>query len=165
MEQHSKSKVIDLEIYTDGSCKGGALRYGGWAFIVVEDSKMIYYGAGGERNTTNQRMELRAIAEALAWVKENRGHNQRVAIYSDSAYAINCYSQHWWENWKKNGWRNSKGDDVANADLWGLIIPYFTNLWYEFHKVNGHSGVFWNEECDKYAQREADLLKKEWRGT
>lgn len=164
MERHSQTKVIDLEIYTDGSCKGNSIRYGGWAFLVINDSKMIYYNTGSAINTTSQRMELQAIAEALHWCENNREHNQQVIIHSDSAYAINCYRQHWYENWQRNGWRNSKGDDVANADLWGEIIPYFSNLWYIFKKVDGHSGVFWNEKCDEYAQGAAETLKKTWRG-
>ena len=59
---------------------------------------------------------------------------------------------------------NSKGQDVANRDLWEKIIPFFDNFWNTFRKVSGHSGVFWNEECDELAQKAADQLKRTWRG-
>jgi len=165
MERHSQERVIPLEIYTDGSCKKlGTQTFGGWAYIAVEDSKQIDYGSGGEPSTTNQRMELEAIRQALFYASANRKLNQKVIIYSDSAYAINCYSQRWYEGWRRNGWVNAAKKEVANQDLWTDIIPYFDNLWYYFKKVDGHSGVFWNEQCDKKAQYEAEQLKINWRG-
>ncbi len=165
MEQHSKQKIIDLEIYTDGSAKSiGRKIFGGWAFVAIEDNKEIFRAADGVYDTTNQRMELTAVVQALQWASENRRQNQLVTIHSDSAYIINCYRQQWYKAWQNNGWKNSKGDDVANADLWGEIIPYFSNYWYLFTKVAGHAGDFWNERCDEYAQYEADRLKKNWRG-
>lgn len=166
MEHHSKQKIIPIEIYTDGSLKktGQNSTFGGWAFIVTQDAQKIYYNFGNEYNTTNQRMELVAIANALDYAKSIRQENEKVIIYSDSAYAINCYLQEWYINWQVNGWRNANKKEVANQDLWQRIIPYFDNFWYDFRKVKGHANNFWNEECDQLAQSEAERLKKNWRG-
>lgn len=165
MEQHSKARIINIEIYTDGSLKkvGQNMTFGGWAFIVVKDSKKIYYEAGGENNTTNQRMELQAIVEALNYAQSIRRNVEKVVIYSDSAYAINCYNQEWYQKWMTQGWVTSKNTEVANRDLWEQIIPFFDNFWYDFRKVKGHNNVFWNEECDSLAQEAADKAKREWR--
>lgn len=165
MDKKSAEKIINLEIYTDGSCKSAnGLTFGGWSFIAVKDNKEIYSASGSEPYTTNQRMELLAIKKGLEYATDNREKNEKVLIYSDSAYAINCYSQEWYVKWMQNGWVNSKNEDVANRDLWWRIIPYFDNFWYEFHKVKGHAGVVWNEECDQLAQNEAEKLKHNWRG-
>lgn len=166
MERRSKERVIEIEIYTDGSLKkSGQSTYGGWAFIVVHDSKEIYCDFGSEYGTTNQRMELTAILKALEYAKTKRRGSERVVIYSDSAYAVNCYLKEWYINWQNNGWMTSAGKEVANKDLWFQIVPFFDNFWYEFRKVKGHDNVYWNEICDQYAQNEADKLKKNWRGT
>lgn len=166
MERRSKKRVVDIEIYTDGSLKkqGQSSTFGGWGFIVVQDSHKTYFAAGSEYGTTNQRMELKAICEALKYAQSIRRNSERVVIYSDSAYAINCYLQEWYVKWQSNGWLNSKNEEVANKDLWQEIIPFFDNFWYDFQKVSGHNGVYWNEECDKLAQDEAEKLKLNWRG-
>ncbi len=164
-DRHSREKVIELEIYTDGSLKTmGRMGFGGWAFIVIRDGKIVAKASDSEANSTNQRMELTAIARALSFIKDERRPCEKVIVYSDSAYAINCYTQHWYEKWRKNGWVNAKEESVANQDLWRQIIPFFDNLWYTFRKVPAHSGVFWNEECDTMAQQQAEQLKINWRG-
>ena len=66
--------------------------------------------------------------------------------------------------WQWNGWTNSKGEDVANQDLWIDIIPYFDNFWYHFSKVKGHGSNYWNNECDRLAQIEAQRLKDNFKG-
>ena len=166
MERRSKERVINLEIYTDGSLKkSGSMQFGGWAFIVVQDSEQIDGRFGSEYGTTNQRMELTAIAEALEYAQEKRRGCEKVIIYSDSAYAINCYLKEWYVKWQRNGWMTSTGKEVANKDLWFRIIPFFDNFWYTFRKVSGHTGVYWNERCDELAQYQAETLKKNWRGT
>lgn len=157
--------VITLDIYTDGSSKKiGSTLFGGWAFIVLQNNIQIYRAANSEQGATNQRMELTAILKALQYAQSIRRPHERVVIYSDSAYAINCYKQRWYLNWVTNGWQNSNKKDVVNQDLWMKIIPFFDNFWYNFEKVEGHADIYWNEECDKDAQREADNLKRKWRG-
>lgn len=165
-EHHSKEHVLNIEIYTDGSLKkvGQSNTFGGWAFIVVKDCVKIYYESGSEHDTTNQRMELKAVLEALKYAQTIRRSCDKVIIYSDSAYIINCYQQDWYTKWLANGWVTSTNKDVANRDLWEKIIPFFDNFWYTFRKVPGHAGVLWNEECDELAQNAADKLKWTWRG-
>lgn len=166
MEKHSKEHIPTLEIYTDGSLKkmGQQLTFGGWAFLIIRDNNCFYANMGGENNTTNQRMELNAVAEALKYASEHRKKHERVIVYSDSAYFINCYLQDWYIKWQANGWKNADKKPVANIDLWERIIPYFDHFWYSFKKVPAHSGNYWNEQCDKYAQEEAEKFKREWRG-
>lgn len=165
MERRSKERVLSLEIYTDGSLKkAGKQTFGGWGFIAVRDSQQIDSLAGGEKNTTNQRMELTAIVEALKYASAVRRPNEKIIIYSDSAYAVNCFQQDWYLGWMNNGWVNAKGQPVANQDLWYKIVPYFDNFWYDFRKVPGHAGNYWNECCDELAQAQAEALKTENRG-
>lgn len=161
MEKRSKERIMQMNIYTDGSLKKlGTMTFGGWAFIAIRDGDAIHMTGGSESNTTNQRMELKAIAEALAFASANRQPHERVVIHSDSAYAINCYLQEWYITWQNNQWMNSLHQPVANQDLWYNIVPYFDNFWYSFEKVEGHSGNFWNEQADALAQDYAQALKK-----
>ena len=162
LDKRSKEHVLPIEIYTDGSLKklGQKMTFGGWAYVVVQDQKEIYYACDCEENTTNQRMELTAIAEALDYINQNRRPSERVIVYSDSAYIINCYLQEWYIKWQCNGWQTSNKNDVANQDLWRRIIPYFDNFWYDFRKVTGHKGNYWNEFCDTLAQNESNKIKE-----
>ena len=164
-EKRSKEQISALEIYTDGSCKSLAkVRFGGWSFIALRGGEFLYRVSGCEQETTNQRMELIAIRNALRYAQQNRHPNEHVYIYSDSAYAINCYKQEWYTKWQLNGWINSSNEPVANADLWMEIIPFFDNFWYSFIKVKGHDKNYWNNECDRLAQEEAQTLKDNFRG-
>ena len=165
-QRRSTPNFAQLEIYTDGSCKklGSKSTFGGWSFIALRGGERIYEVAGSEYGTTNQRMELLAIRNALEFAQKNRLPNEHVIIYSDSAYAINCYEKEWYVTWQHNGWVNAVGDDVKNQDLWVDIIPYFDNFWYTFCKVQGHSKNYWNNECDRLAQLESQQLKDNFRG-
>ena len=164
-ERRSKEKLITAEVYTDGSLKKiGKTTFGGWAFVVIRDGQEIFKTGHSELNTTNQRMELTAVVEALKYMQEHRHPNEKVVIYSDSAYLVNCYLQDWYINWERNGWRNAQHKDVANRDLWEQIIPFFDNFWYYFIKVQGHAGNYRNEQCDEIAQDMAERLKIRWRG-
>lgn len=165
-EGHDVEKIIDYEIYTDGSCKSiGMKTFGAWGFVVVHDDKKIFYKTGGETDTTNQRMELLAVVEALRYIAPLRTEHQRVKLFSDSAYVINCYTQRWFDMWLRNGWTNSSGKAVAHKELWEEIIPFFDHWWYSFTKVKGHANIYWNEMCDQLVQEEADKLKHNWRVT
>lgn len=121
---------------------------------------MIAQESGGEKGTTNQRMELTAALKACQEI-ERMDAFARVKIYSDSAYLINCWKQHWWRAWQANGWKNSKKQPVANPDLWRELIPFFekTPNGYDFIKVKGHAGNFWNEEVDRMAVRAKENIK------
>ena len=115
---------------------------------------MVAQDSGGERGTTNQRMELTAALKACQEV-ERMDAFARVKLYSDSAYLVNCWKQNWWRAWLANGWKNSKKQPVANDDLWMGLIPFFQKVpnGYDFVKVAGHQGVIWNEYVDKLAVR------------
>ncbi len=101
-------------------------------------------GAGG--HTTNQRMELAAVLEAL------RSIEGRVEIVSDSTYVVNCFRDRWWEGWLRRGWTNSKKEPVANRDLWEPLIDLVcTRADVTFTWVKGHSGDPMNERVDRLA--------------
>ena len=166
MDSKKHQRVLTLDLYTDGACKSlGKATFGGWGFIAVRDSERIYFDFGNENATTNQRMELTAVLKALEYSKSIRKPSEHVHVYSDSAYIVNCYLQEWYVKWIANSFQTSTKKPVANQDLWIQIIPYFDNFWYHFHKVEGHNGVFWNEECDQLAQEAAEHLKLTWRGS
>lgn len=135
-----------ITIYTDGACSGNP-GPGGWAAILQYEGNVKEI-AGGEKATTNQRMELAAVKEALASLNQKCD----VTVYSDSAYVINCFKQRWYASWQKNGWRNSKGDPVQNRDLWEALLEQVARHTVRFEKVKGHAGVDLNERCDELAR-------------
>ncbi len=140
-----------ITIYCDGACSGNQFEnnIGGWGAILQSGihKKEI---CGGERNTTNQRMELTACIKALESIKKN---DVAIEIYSDSAYLINCMHQQWYKKWKKNGWKNSKKEPVENKDLWEKLLSLVEQFEITFHKVEGHSGVELNETADALARK------------
>ena len=140
-----------IQIYCDGACSGNQFNKntGGWGAVLIykEYTKSIF---GGERDTTNQRMEITACIKALESLKED---NIDVDVYSDSAYLVNCMNEKWYENWIKNDWRNSKKKSVENQDLWMRLIELIGTYKVSFHKVNSHSGNENNEMADNLAQR------------
>ena len=137
-----------VRIYTDGACSGNP-GPGGWGAVLMyaEQVKEI---CGGEPNTTNQRMEIKAVIEALKALKVS---DWEVTVYSDSAYVVNAFNQNWIDNWQRNGWRNSKKDAVANQDLWQELISLIGKNRVRFEKVKGHAGNEWNERCDQLARQ------------
>lgn len=146
-----------VEIYTDGATSNNGYEgsYGGWAFIVVENDKIIRAGKGHEDNTTNNQCELTAIINACCYAE---GLGAPVTIFSDSAYCVNCYKQKWYKNWLKNGWVNSKKEPVANRVLWERLIPFFENPNFSFEKVKGHSINKYNNIVDKMAVEAKECL-------
>lgn len=113
--------------------------------------------SGGERDTTNNRMELMAVIEGLAALKRPC----KVDIYSDSAYVVNAFSQNWIEKWIKNGWKNSAKAEVANSDLWKRLIELTTTHTVIFHKVKGHADNEFNNRCDELAVAEWKKISEE----
>lgn len=138
----------ELTIYTDGACSGNP-GPGGWGAVLLykDQVKEIY---GGEENTTNQRMELKAAIEALRAIKVT---GWRIRLYSDSAYLVNAFQQNWLSNWQKNGWKNSKKEPVANQDLWQQLLLLKEKNEIQIFKVKGHAGDRWNERCDELARQ------------
>lgn len=139
-----------IYIYTDGACSGNP-GPGGSAFIVVENEEKIYEWKMPIPEATNNICELIAIIEGCMWAKEIYPL-EKITIRTDSAYCHNCYTQKWYKNWQKNGWKNSKKEPVANKTLWLQLIPFFENTNFIFEKVKGHTGSKdWNDEVDKLA--------------
>ena len=141
-------KVI---IYCDGACSGNQFKgnKGGWGALLVAGD-VVKEIRGGERNTSNQRMELLACIEALR--KLNRD-GLDVEVYSDSAYLVNCMNQKWYERWQINGWKNARKQPVENKDLWLKLLDLLRKRKVTFHKVKGHSTSALNELADNLAQR------------
>ncbi|MBO7452561.1 MAG: ribonuclease HI [Clostridiales bacterium] len=134
-----------VDIYTDGACSGNP-GPGGWGAILMagEHKKEI---SGGEKQTTNNRMELSAVIFALRALKKPC----EVNLYSDSAYVINAFQQNWILGWQKNGWRNSAKAPVANVDLWKELIELTKVHKVNFIKVKGHADNEFNNRCDEMA--------------
>jgi ribonuclease HI len=143
-----------IEIYTDGACSGNP-GPGGWAAVLLYGERCKEIN-GGEVNTTNQRMELKAVIEALKALKVK---DWNVVVHSDSAYVVNAFKQGWLDKWQSNGWKNSKKEEVANQDLWKDLLILCTNNRVSLEKVKGHAGDTWNERCDVLARQAIKSLE------
>jgi len=138
-----------VRIYTDGACSGNP-GPGGWGAVLLwrgEERRI----QGGEKDTTNNRMELMAAIEALETLKRPC----QVDVYSDSAYMINAFSQGWITKWQSNGWQTSRKEAVENQDLWRKLISQSAIHQIAWHKVKGHQGDEYNTICDAMAVEEA----------
>lgn len=139
-----------ITIYCDGACSGNQFgkNTGGWGAILTYKgrTKELY---GGERNTTNQRMEITACIRALEQLTKK---DIPIEIHSDSAYLVNCMKEKWYELWERNGWKTAKKRPVENKDLWVRLLELAAQFNVKFLKVHGHSGVELNERADTLAQ-------------
>jgi ribonuclease HI len=135
-----------VEIFTDGACKGnpGPGGWGAW-LRTGEHEKEI---CGGEPNTTNNRMELMAVIEALSAL--TRPCN--VVLHTDSQYVQKGISE-WIHGWKKRGWKTASKEPVKNADLWQALDAAQARHQVEWRWVRGHSGHVGNERADQLANR------------
>ena len=131
-----------IKIYTDGACKGNP-GIGGWGALLVHNEQSIEI-FDGELETTNNRMELKAVIEAL---NHATSMNDDVQIYTDSSY-VQKGIQEWILNWKKNGWRSSNKKPVKNQDLWQELDTLNSSLIVEWFWVKGHAGHPGNERAD-----------------
>jgi ribonuclease HI len=133
---------METVVYTDGACSGNP-GPGGWAWAVPGGPS----ASGGEAHTTNQRMELRAVLEAVLALPGP------LRIVSDSTYVVNCFRDRWYEGWMRRGWTNSARKPVANRDLWEPLIELYLERRAElaFEWVKGHSGDPMNDLVDRLA--------------
>ena len=133
-------------IYTDGACKGNP-GPGGWGVLLQygDQEKELF---GGERLTTNNRMELQAVIEALSALKRPSD----VTLYTDSVYVRSGIMQ-WIHNWKRNGWKTSDRKPVKNADLWQILDKARESHRVEWHWVKGHADNPGNQRADALANR------------
>ncbi|SKA63829.1 ribonuclease HI [Desulfobaculum bizertense] len=138
-------------IHTDGSALGNP-GPGGWGAVLryKDNYKEI---SGGFKNTTNNRMELTAVIEALQALTRPCD----VVLYSDSKYFLDAIRKGWLKNWLKNGWKTAGKKPVKNKDLWQKIIPLIEKHSIQYEWVKGHSGNPDNERCDILAKEAAQL--------
>lgn len=134
-----------IEVFTDGACSGNP-GPGGWGWVVAPDGDPR--GSGGEAATTNQRMEVYAVLDAIRTLGAG---GTPLEIVSDSTYVVNCFNDSWWVKWERNGWKNAKKQPVANADLWKPLIEVVRASDVTFRWVKGHSGHPMNELADQLA--------------
>lgn len=141
-----------IYIYTDGACSGNQYdqNIGGYGAI-------LQYGPhkkelkGGEVNTTNNRMELLAIIEALKLIKDK---DVAIEIYSDSSYVVECFVKKWYVNWEKNGWKTAKKTPVENQELWKSLLGLVQNFpVVEFYRVKGHLDLNKKAEMTKWYKK------------
>jgi ribonuclease HI len=156
-------KQLSIKVYTDGACSGNP-GPGGWSALLLvkgQKKKEKVTIKGGEKHTTNNRMELTAVIEALEFIQKNLfNYKNTIKIVSDSSYVVNSINNKHLHKWCKNGWKTTKDSDVLNRDLWERAIRMIEILSPVFIKVKGHSGDKFNdyvdekavEECNKYKQ-------------
>ena len=143
-----------IKIYTDGGCLGNP-GPGGWAFAAYNDETLAKSLSGGERDTTNNRMELTAVINALEYaIQEDL---KEIEIITDSQYVKNGITV-WISNWKKKMWKTAGGDPVKNREYWEKLDSLNTKLNVTWSWVKGHAGVEGNELCDSLVREESSKL-------
>ena len=143
-----------VTIYTDGACSGNP-GPGGWGAI------LSYNGiekelSGGEKQTTNNRMELTGVISALQALKEPC----IVELYSDSKYVIDALEKGWAVSWRKKGWIKSDKKPALNSDLWEILLPLTEKHQLHYHWVKGHADNEYNNRCDALAVEQRDQYAK-----
>ena len=141
-----------INIYTDGACAGNQSEenLGGWGAILEygEHRKELF---GGQINTTNNRMEMTALLEALQALTKD---GLTVHCYSDSSYLMECFNKKWYLKWQTNGWMTSNKSPVENKDLWeGLLSQIERHKEVKFYRVKGHLSVKNNADMDKWFKK------------
>ena len=141
-----------VEVYTDGACSGNPGK-GGWGAVLIYNSKEKQF-SGADPSTTNNRMELTAVIEALKALKEPC----EVTLTTDSKYVCDAINKGWVYSWQKKGWKKADGKKALNVDLWQQLLEQLQNHKVEFVWVKGHAGHKYNEICDTLAVNEYKAL-------
>ena len=134
-----------VSIYTDGACSGNP-GPGGWGAILEWNGREKEL-SGGERETTNNRMELSGVIFALSALKEPCA----VDLYTDSKYVFDAVDKGWVYTWRKNGWRKADKKPALNVDLWERLLPLLGKHSVTWHWVKGHAENEKNNRCDALA--------------
>lgn len=142
--QHDYGK--GLHVFTDGSCDPNP-GPGGWAFVAIENGKPIHSEKGFEPVTTNNRMEIQAVIEALTWMQANNLSHAK--LHTDSSYCEKGANE-WRHKWRRNDWKRGEAP-IPNADLWRAISAILDAFPITLKWVRGHSGVAGNEHADRLA--------------
>lgn len=146
-------------VYTDGACSNNPGGPGGWAAILNFDDRYDVL-SGHDLCTTNNRMELTAVVEAVRYLISKK--YTKIIINSDSAYVVNAIAKGWIHDWEAKGWKTKQGSDLANADLWKAFYRMFNKkgITIILNKVRGHAGHTLNEMADVEAKKEVEHAKK-----
>jgi len=151
-----------LKIYTDGSCSGNP-GPGGWGVCYVMEGEIRFSKSGNDPDTTNNRMELTAVVEALNGIGDITVTSglKRIDVYTDSAYVVNCVKNGYLVRWSKCGWRNKHGEQIKHKDLWLEILAHLKKPGRKVNiiKVKGHSDDVYNGFADALATKETKLAK------
>lgn len=142
-----------IEIYTDGACSGNP-GPGGWGAILRYNGVEKEF-SGGEKETTNNRMELTAVIASLSALKEPC----EVSLTTDSKYVCDSILKGWVYSWQKNNWRKADKKKALNVDLWEQLLPLLEKHDVTFNWVKGHAGHPENERCDKLAVMQTEKHK------
>lgn len=142
----SKVQTEPYHVYVDGACSGNP-GPGGWGILILSTHDTFTL-SGGQKQTTNNRMELTAAIEAIKVFPKN----QKFIIYTDSQYVKDGITS-WIKGWKKKGWMNSKNEEVKNKDLWMQLDQLAQEYVIEWKWVRGHAGNEYNERVDLLAKR------------
>lgn len=142
----------EVIIYTDGGCSGNP-GPGGWGVVVIFNGEARQL-SGGEKNTTNNRMELTAAINALSIIKNTPDFkNHKITVNIDSQYVKNGITV-WIKGWKLKGWKTADKKPVKNQDLWIQLDELNSALNISWNWVKGHAGIEYNEICDQLCQKE-----------
>jgi ribonuclease HI len=141
-------ECIIQKIYTDGACSGNP-GPGGWGVVAYLADRTQHELGGGEKQTTNNRMELQAAIAALQFLKESK-QTTAIELYTDSEYVKNGITK-WITGWKNKGWKTAAGKPVLNQDLW-QILDQLNSRQVQWRYVRGHAGDEGNERCDAIAR-------------
>jgi len=138
-----------ITIYTDGGCSGNP-GPGGWAFTLDGDGSFQTEMHGGEKETTNNKMELTAVIQALSYAKQLGA--AEINVFTDSQYVKNGITV-WIKSWKAKGWKTADKKPVKNQEYWVKLDGLVGSLPVSFHWVKGHAGIELNERCDTLVQQ------------
>ncbi len=149
-KEYMKKRV---DIYTDGACSGNP-GPGGWcAILIYREHEKVF--SGGDKSTTNNRMELKAAVEGIKQLKESCF----VYLYSDSAYLTNAFQEGWINYWRTHNWMTKSLKEVKNRDLWEELVLQSEKHIVNLIKVQGHSDNEYNNRCDEIAKSEIGKIK------
>lgn len=149
-----QTKAESVVIYTDGACQNNP-GPGGWATIVIRGENETEL-SGGERQTTNNRMELMAVIRGLEELQERC----EVTVYSDSQYVVNGIEKGWAESWRRSNWVKSDNKPALNPDLWERLLDLCKKHDVTLKWVKGHAGNKYNERCDQLAVKASKAAER-----
>ena len=144
----SKAQTQELVIYTDGACSGNP-GPGGWG-VLMQFGSAEKELCGGEKETTNNRMEMMAAIEAIKAIKPK--YKGKITLWTDSTYVLKGITE-WIHGWKRRGWKKADKKPVINADLWRILDDLNQKHTIEWKWVKGHAGIEGNERADELARK------------